>query len=231
MTKRIPFITDELAEYIGESLTIDIDQVLKAANDSLAEPSDSYWRDKDLWDTKTMMFATPDIALTNDDASGYSNYRSIYAHFKDVFPGEIEEVTFGHWTYSRFLALEVTVIDDNGAITKCFAKMVDVAKNLQDYGIFDDDDYLELCWKLEEEYIDEVASDWGVDASKLYELLSQDIITVEGSPNDLVIRGIDIDPSLAGLDYLEACAAFVNDTFDALSREQEAIAHGRVELF
>ena len=134
----------------------DADTLLEFARDALTRPSDSYWRDDELWETHTFMFShAPD----SDDTIAESNHRSIlrdlsaeYARHK----GAIERAGFGHWTYSHFDTIKVRVIYANGEIHPAFADAVAIAIELRDnYPLYDETDHSDLECEYWDKAIDE----------------------------------------------------------------------------
>ncbi len=118
------------------------DYVPVMAAEALERPSDSYWRDEDMWNTHTVMFAYSPLA---DDLLGESNYHTILAALTAEFPGDsrVEASGFGHWTYAHFDAIKIRVLDKRGRITPEFAMAAVYARALQDYPLFDEEDYSE----------------------------------------------------------------------------------------
>jgi hypothetical protein len=159
----------------------------EAAEEALTRPSEASFWDDDLYVTHTLMFHTPDPQLTDEYAIGYSNYRSVLAHLRELYPKDVTEASIGHWTYSRFLCIKVKVKTKKGKLTKAFRAAYDIARGLQDYPIFDDDDHNELASELEDAFIEAVANDYQVELDDLHQALSDDRLQVEGSPGDYVL--------------------------------------------
>ena len=57
------------------------------------------WFDDEVWKTHTLMFVAPDISLTDDYLIDYSNYQVALDELKTAFPEDVEDASFGHWTY------------------------------------------------------------------------------------------------------------------------------------
>jgi hypothetical protein len=122
----------------------DVDRLIDLAHDALQHPSDSAWRDGDLWDTHTLMFATPDPELTDEYLSDYSNYRSVLRDLQKAYPDDVEDASFGHWTYSRFVAIKIRVIDDEGYLTPAFIEAIAITDDFEHNHLYDEGDYMEL---------------------------------------------------------------------------------------
>lgn len=146
----------------------DVDQLIEFAEDSLQTPSDSAWFDDELFNTHTMLFATPDISLTDDYTAEWSNYRTALSLLSEAYPDDVAEATFGHWTYSKFYAVKVRVHRD-GVITPAFAEAYGLVKSLEDYGLIDEDDWSEL----EREIADQHVTEWAQDNNVAPELVQQ----------------------------------------------------------
>lgn len=128
---------------------IDRDAILAAATEALTRPSDSGWWDEEMYTTHTLMFSTPDPSLTDEYTVGTSNLRSITADMLAAYPHAVSEASFGHWTYSRFLALKVRVIDSHGRIHPAFVDAMAIAWSLErEYPVYSDDDHSELEWEI-----------------------------------------------------------------------------------
>jgi len=153
-------VTDRTRETILDTLTLDEDDIIQAAHDALTQPSDSAWRDEDMWTTHTLMFATPDPDLTDEYTIGHSNYRSVLRDAIDAYPEDVEAASFGHWTYSRFVAIKVRVCTDDGEITPAYADLYSISLGLEnDYPLYDEQDYSELEWQIWERGVDSTLSD------------------------------------------------------------------------
>lgn len=130
---------------LGYVADIDDSQILEFAEEALKRPSDSYWRDGDLWETHTLMFhSAPD----SDDTVAQSNFRSILQDLGDAYKrsdGAVESASVGHWTYSSFDCIKVRVTYANGEIHPAFADAVQIAIALRDnYPLYSEDDHSEL---------------------------------------------------------------------------------------
>jgi hypothetical protein len=181
----------------------------EAAVEALAYPSDAYFHDEDLYVTHTLMFHTPDPALTDEYAYGYSNYRSI---LRDYAGEDVEAASVGHWTYSRFLCLKVRVIDDSGQVTDTFRELYDIARGLDDYPIYDESDYYDLESELQDEYVQRYAEDEGIPVAAFWEALSTDRLQIDGAPGDFVFY---VD-SQYGMDWREREAKVREIALEAL---------------
>ena len=152
----------------------DVDYVLDRAYESVEHPADSAWSDDDLWNTHTLMFATPDIELTDDYLSDWSNYRTILQALKDAYPDDVEDASFGHWTYSRFCAVKVRVIDAEGYVTPAFVEALEIAKDLEHNNhLYDESDYMELLTEAEERVVETFATDNSLELSVLWEVMTE----------------------------------------------------------
>jgi len=145
---------------------VDYGKVIEYAEGLLEHPADSAWRDRELWDTHTLMFAAPDIALTDDYLGDYSNYRSALRMLSEAYPEDVEDASFGHWTYSRFVAVKIRVHRD-GVITPAFTEAVGLIEALEDYALIDEDDYCELRDEVSEQYLKQYAEEAGVTYENL----------------------------------------------------------------
>lgn len=168
------------AEAIVAEERLDVADLVKTAKDALRRPGDSYWSDEELWDTHTLMFGTPDFDLTDDYLFEYSNYRSILRDLKELFGDDVEDGSFGHWTYSRFVAVKVRVLDDEGHITGAFAKAYAIGEDLDDYYIYDEQDYMGLEEEVQTRQVREWAEDAGVEPGWVWDAHYDDAIYIEG---------------------------------------------------
>lgn len=166
------FTIDDFEPRVKAGLVVDVDTVLEHAEGALEHPSDSAWRDDELWSTHTLMFSTPDIALTDDYLGDWSNYRTALRLLSEAYPDDVEDATFGHWTYSRFMAVKVRVHRD-GVITPAFCEAVGLVEGLKDYGLIDEDDYSELRQEVSEQYLTEYAKQAGVSYQNLCEAMEK----------------------------------------------------------
>ena len=151
----------------------DYDFIVEQALDALEHPSDSAWRDRDLWATHTIVFATPDIELAGWEYGwGWSNYRSILKDLSFYYEDDVEECTFGHWTYSKFYGIKIRVIDDEGRITQAFIEALGIQKALEDGDpIWDYDDYSELETEFTANATKEFAEEHDLDLQTLHDVL------------------------------------------------------------
>lgn len=168
------------AQNVADSERLDESTLVDAARDALQAPGDSFWSDDEMWVTHTLMFATPDIELTDDYLYEYSNYRVVLAELEAAYPNDVEAATFGHWTYSRFVCIKIRVLDDAGQITGAFAKAFAITEQVADYPIYDEQDYMELEMECQEAEVKRWAQDAGVDADWVWEAVHDDVIYVEG---------------------------------------------------
>lgn len=114
------------------------DELEEAAQDALEYPADSFWRDDELWNTHTLMFATPSPELTDEYYLGHANYLAALEYLTENYPGDAEAATFGHWTYSQFVAVKVRVRGDDGELTEAYAAAVTLSKQAEEYAILDE---------------------------------------------------------------------------------------------
>jgi hypothetical protein len=130
------------------------DKIIEQAKDALTMPSDSMWHDDELFSTHTMMFATPDIKLTDEYLMGWSNYIKILEGLAEHYPNDVSAETFGHWTYSTFACIKVRVLDDDGYITAAFIEAVEIEEWLTSvYPAWDEDHWVSLENDAEEEHV------------------------------------------------------------------------------
>ena len=156
------------------AMSVDYETVIERAEEALQHPADSAWRDDELWNTHTMMFSTPDIALTDDYLPDWSNYRSILKALSEAYPDDVSDCTFGHWTYSRFMAVKIRVIDADGFITPAFAEAVEIAYDLEHNNhLYDEDDYMNLQAEAEARAVAVFAEDNDVDLEYLWEAMEE----------------------------------------------------------
>ena len=144
----------------------------EAAEEALVHPPDSAWRDEDLWNTHTLMFATPSPELTDDYLLDYANYRAALEYLTENYPGDVEEATFGHWTYSQFVALKVRVRGDDGEVTEAYAAALTLTKQAEDYAILDEVIYSEEQSRVEYEAVKYWAESERLDVDHLYVVIS-----------------------------------------------------------
>ena len=170
----------EQAQEIIDLERLDVDGLVQAAGQALERPSDSGWWDEELWNTHTLLFGTPDWELTEDYLWDYSNYRRILEDLQAKFPDDVEDAAFGHWTYSRFVAVKVRVLDEDGNITGAFAKAYAIGKELEDYPIYDEQDVLGLENECQEREVAAWAEQVGLDKGVVFEAWAEDDIYVEG---------------------------------------------------
>jgi hypothetical protein len=120
-------------------LTDDIDYLLTKANEALTRPAESGWNDEDLWQTHTLMFSTPAWHLTDDYVVSEANYRALLRDFSEKYPEDVSDASFGHWTYASYNCLKVRVIDEKGFVTKAFAELVKIGREIEEeYPLYDE---------------------------------------------------------------------------------------------
>jgi len=149
----------------------DVDHVIDTAYEALEHPADSAWSDDELWSTHTMMFATPDISLTDDYLSDWSNYRSILRDLGRAYPDDVEDASFGHWTYSRFCAVKIRVIDAKGYVTPAFIEALEIARDLEHNHLYDEQDCIELEYQIAEEHVATFARDNNLQLDALQKVM------------------------------------------------------------
>jgi hypothetical protein len=156
------------------AMSVDYDTILERASEALEHPADSAWSDDELWKTHTMLFATPDIELTDDYLADWSNYRTILKALKDAYPDDVEDSSFGHWTYSRFCAVKVRVVNKKGHVTPAFCEAMEIAHDLEHNNhLYDESDYMELLTEAEERVVETFATDNNLELSVLWEVMSE----------------------------------------------------------
>jgi hypothetical protein len=142
---------------------IDPEALIAAATEALERPSDSAWRDDDVFSTHTLMFATPDWSLTDEYIIGQANYRAILEDMSAAYarhPGAVESATFGHWTYSRFQCIKVRVIYADGTIHPAFVDAYAIAQYLErDYPLYSEEAHSELECEVWERAVGMAISD------------------------------------------------------------------------
>lgn len=159
------------------SMSVDYDTVVSRAEEALEHPADSAWSDEELWVTHTLMFSTPDITLTDDDLPGWSNYRSILKALKDAYPDDVEDASFGHWTFSKFCAVKVRVIDADGFITPAFAEAVEIAYDLEHNNfLFDEQDFMELETEISDAYLKQFAEEHKLNYATMRDVMDNNNI-------------------------------------------------------
>lgn len=155
------------------AMSVDYDTIIERADEALEHPADSAWSDGDLWNTHTMMFSTPDIELTDDYLEGWSNYRTILKALSEAYPDDVSDCTFGHWTYSRFMAIKIRVVDAEGVITPAFCEAVEIAYDLEHNNhLYDEGDYMDLKDEAELEHVKIFANDNDLTLDSLLEAMS-----------------------------------------------------------
>jgi hypothetical protein len=161
----------KLREYelkIVDGGTLSDDKIIELAKEGLTVPSDSWWHDEELFKTHTMMFAVPDIKLTDEYLMDWSNYIKILESLAEHYPNDVSAETFGHWTYSTFACIKVRVLDDDGYITAAFVEAVEIAEHLASvYPAWDEDHWMALENDAEEEYVARFAEGNGVTMDAL----------------------------------------------------------------
>lgn len=218
----------EQAQNILDEERLGSDDMVEAAKSLLTRPSDSGWWDEELFDTHTLMFSTPDWALTEDYLWDYSNYRRILEDMQAEFPDDVEDAAFGHWTYSRFLAVKVRVLDADGNITGAFARAYAIGKALEDYPIYDEQDVMELESEVQERDLKDWAKEHELHVDVVFEAWSQDDIYVEGSGSSFHIGAYDV-PTDYKQDWDERQAALVAHILKKRD-ERAAVDAGQVPL-
>lgn len=139
----------------GSSLTAE--ELKSVAEQALSRPRDFMSNDADLWVTHTLMFGTPSWNLSNHDIVGETNYRAVLADGLKYFPNDVENFSFGHWTYSRYNCIKVRVLDENGSVTQAFAELYEIKKFLDEqYPVYNDELYSQLAAERFNEYLDSV---------------------------------------------------------------------------
>ena len=155
-------------------LSVDYDTILERAESALEHPEDSAWRDEELWVTHTMLFATPDIKLTDDYLEGWSNYRTILKALSEAYPDDVSDATFGSWTYSRFMAIKIRVIDDAGYVTPAFAEALEIEYDLENNNhLYDEGHYMDLQAEIESQHVEQFARDNDVALDRLWEAMNE----------------------------------------------------------
>lgn len=138
--------------------TVSDETILEYAAQALERPSDSYWRDSELWETHTLLFhSAPD----SDDLIALSNHRSILEDLGGAYaksPGAVERASVGHWTYSHFDCIKVRVTYANGEIHPAFADAVQILKALEDYPLYSEEDHSDLEMEIWDKAINDAAT-------------------------------------------------------------------------
>lgn len=145
---------------LADEFELSDEDLVQAATDALKRPSESAWYDSDLFVTHTLMFSTPAWSLTDDYMVDQANYRAVLRDMSEKYENDVEAATFGHWTYSRFEAIKVRVVDESGDITKAFAEMVSIAKHIAEQDpIYDEGLHYELESEVFDRNMDYLLSD------------------------------------------------------------------------
>lgn len=179
------------------------DYYVGLAVDALKLPGDSFWRDEDLWVTHTMMFATPDRDLTDDYLYDWSNYETVLAHLEALFPGDVEACTFGSWTYSRFVAVKVRVLNKRGNVTAAFVEACRIADAIKDYPIWDEQHYMDLEYEVQQGEIERFAQDLGVAQVDLWEAIDAGVLYYEGFGSGFTVQPTEYSRAWYSLDWRE----------------------------
>lgn len=163
----------------------DVSKLLETAEEALERPGDSAWFDEELWNTHTLVLATPDISLTDDYLADWSNYRSILRDLQDEFPDDVEDAEFGHWTYSKFKAVKIRVVDA-GWVTDAFVKLFEILEDLKDTVLYDEDDFYELEEETRNAHLADLAGDYQCSFEGLVNAMDKlDVYYVPGHGFDL----------------------------------------------
>jgi len=150
------------------------DKIIEQAKDALTVPSDSMWHDDELFSTHTMMFATPDIKLTDEYLMGWSNYIRILEDLTEHYPNDVSGETFGHWTYSTFACIKVRVLDDDGYITAAFVEAAEIVENLASvYPVWDEDHWMVLEGDAEDKHVEMFAKDNDISMDALADVMNK----------------------------------------------------------
>ena len=165
------------------------DEVAEAASEFLVAPGDSFWHDSELWRTHTLMFGTPDITQTEDYLFDYSNYQVALDTLSEKYPGDVEDAGFGHWTYSKFVCVKVRVLDEDGRVTAAFAHAYDMVKRAEEYPILDEQHYMELESRIQDDNVKWWAEYNNVDADAVFKAWQDDVVYVEGVGSGFTILG------------------------------------------
>lgn len=174
------FVSNEVVEDL-DNLTVD--ELKDAANQALSRPSNFMSGDSDLWVTHTLMFATVSWNLSDEDIVGESNYRAILRDYSEKYPEDVEDFSFSHWTYSRYNAIKVRVIDENGSVTKVFAELFSLNKQLsEEYPLYDENLHSELGYARFDEYLDQLIDT--IERDREYENETSTEITLSDSWKD-----------------------------------------------
>jgi hypothetical protein len=206
---------------LNSSDLVDDETLLDYARDVLEMPSDSMWWNSDMFSTHSYVFATPDPDLTDEYLMDYSNYCVAYDLLSAEFPDDVEEGSFGHWTYSRFVCIKIRVIDDEGVITPAFIRAVELVEGLRDYPLLDDSDYLEREQKLNDEYI-----------QRCFDAALADEAVPDGVSVDDVYQAMwALDIYIEQFWISDEDWASIMERADYEAQERRILAHGGVPMF
>lgn len=152
--------TYTVSEEVLEVTNLDSETLIEAATTALTRPAESYWSDSDLWDTHTLMFSTPAWWITEDYIVDQANYRAVLKELSEKYPNDVEDATFGHWTYSTYQSIKVRVVDENRSITKAFAEAFEIATYLKEqHPVYDEELLSQLETEQMEEFLDSIIED------------------------------------------------------------------------
>lgn len=112
-----------------------------------------------------------------------SNYESILRDLMENDSDNVEDTTLGHWTYSYFRILVVKLYDSEGRPTPAAIHADDILGELEQYGIWDDEDLSEREVKSAVSYIENcgVSEDLSVDVLRAVWDLGGDTRDIDGS--------------------------------------------------
>lgn len=150
-------ITAEALDYIEDNfIEVDDEDLVAFVQEYLAEPSDAYFRDEELYVTHTLAFHTPAWNLTDDYIIDQANYRDALDILEEY---GAESATVGHWTYSTFECIKVPMLTEDGAITAAAVALWDLVMGLQGYPLINDETHSELEMEVNTEALKQ-AIEW-----------------------------------------------------------------------
>ena len=141
-------ITAEALDYIEDNfIEVDDEDLVAFVQEYLAEPSDAYFRDEELYVTHTLAFHTPAWHLTDEYIIDQANYRDALELLE---PYGAEAATVGHWTYSTFECIKVPMLTEDDEITAAAVALWNIHMRLQDFHVLDEQLWCELEWEVNE---------------------------------------------------------------------------------
>lgn len=130
------------------------DNLKKCAFDAVQKPEDfGYWGNKDMFDT--WGFCGIDMN-SSSSVLEVSNFKTITDKFINLYPNDFRIEGFKHWAVGhvdRLTCRVYEVVNGKKIITETFSKIMEVLDELNDYPIYDEDNYSDLLYEEALEYL------------------------------------------------------------------------------